>query len=103
MLLPLLKFTDYFLVPVPGFVTSPVAFSFGKDWIDLRWQAPYPPNGETEMYKVEYKLESSWLYSMKKVSANKTCTLWEGSICITLDANDGIMGNEDYSIKVGDI
>jgi len=97
-----LKFTDYFLFPVPGTVISPVAFSFGKDWIHLRWGAPYPPLGELEVYKVEYKLQSSEQYTIKEVSINNTCKLWNGNSCFRLSADDGIAGSEVYNIKVSD-
>ena len=91
-----------FYFPVPGSVISPVAFSFGKDWIHLRWSAPYPPLGEVEVYKVEYKLQSSWSYNVKDVSINKTYKLWDGNICFKLDSSNGIIGNEVYNIKVSD-
>jgi hypothetical protein len=97
-----LKFTDYFLFPVPGTVISPVAFSFGKYWIKLRWGAPYPPLGELEVYKVEYKLQSSERYKIKEVSINNTCKLWDRNICFQLNAGDGINGSEVYNIKVSD-
>jgi hypothetical protein len=97
-----LKFTDYFLFPVPGTVISPVAFSFGKDWISLRWGAPYPPLGELELYKVEYKLQSSERYKRKEVSVNNICKLWNENICFTLNAGDGITDSEVYDIKVSD-
>ena len=90
----------YFLVP--GSVISPVAFSFGKDWIHLRWGAPYPPLGELEVYKVEYKLQSSASYNIKEVSINKTCKLWDGHICFKLNSSNGIIGNEVYNIKVSE-
>ena len=88
--------------PVPGAVISPVAFSFGKDWIHLRWGAPYPPLGELEVYKVEYKLQSSVSYNTKEVSINKTCKLWDGNICVRLNSSDRIVGNEVYNMKVSD-
>ena len=91
-----------FYFPVPGSVIYPVAFSFGNDWIHLRWGAPYPPLGELEVYKVEYKLQSSWSYNVKDVSINKTCKLWDGNICFTLNSSNGIIGNEVYNIKVSD-
>ena len=97
-----LKFTDYFLFPVPRAVISPVAFSFGKDWIDLRWGAPYPPLGELEVYKVEYKLQSSDSFNIKEVSINETCKLWDGNICFRLNSSDGITVSEVYNIKVSD-
>ena len=91
-----------FYYPVPGPVISSAAFSFGKDWIHLRWGAPYPPLGELEVYKVEYKLQSSVSYYIKEVSTNKTCNLWDGNICFRLNSSDGITGNEVYNIKVSD-
>jgi hypothetical protein len=91
-----------FYFPVPGPVISPVAFSFGKDWIHLRWGAPYPPLGELELCKVEYKLKSDWFWHRKEVSINKTCKLWDGNICFNLNSSDGITGNEVYNIKVSD-
>jgi hypothetical protein len=94
--------TDYFLFPVPVSVISPVPFSFGKDWIYLRWGAPYPPLGEVELYKVEYKLESSEWYNIKEVTINDPCKLWNGNICFRLNSSDGITGNEVYNIKVSD-
>lgn len=97
------KIYGLFYFPVPGAVISPVAFSFGKDWISLRWGAPYPPLGELEIYKVEYKVQSSWSYNRKEVSINEMCKLWDGNICLKLDSMDGITGNEFYNIKVSDI
>lgn len=90
------------MFPVSGSVISPVAFSFGKDWIHLRWQAPYPPLGELEIYKVEYKLQSSMEYKVKEVNINKLCKLWDESICLRLNSSDGITGNELYDIQVSD-
>jgi len=97
------KIYGLFYFPVPGAVISPVAFSFGKDWIDLRWGAPYPPLGELEMYKVEYKLKSSGKYNVKEVSINEMCKLWDGNICFGLNSKDGITENEVYNIQVSDI
>ena len=97
-----LKFIDYFLFPVPGVVISPVAFSFGKEWIHLRWGAPYPPLGELEVYKVEYKLHSSEQYNVKEVSIYEMCRLWDGSICFRLNSSHGIAGNKVYDIQVSD-
>jgi hypothetical protein len=98
-----LKLSDCFIFPVPGPVISAVAFSFGKDWIDLRWQAPYPPLGELEIYKVAYKLQYSPVYKIKEVSVTKMCELWNESICFRLDSSsDGITGNKVYDIQVSD-
>jgi hypothetical protein len=88
--------------PVPGSVISAVAFSSGENWIDLRWQAPYPPLGELEVYKVEYKHQYSRSYNMKEVSVKETCMLWDESICFRLGSSDGITGNKTYHIKVSD-
>jgi hypothetical protein len=97
------KIYGLFYFPVPGAVISPVAFSFGKDWIHLRWGAPYPPLGELEIYKVEYKLKSSFFfYIEKEVSVNEMCKLWDGKICFTLNSSHGIAGNKVYDIQVSD-
>jgi hypothetical protein len=96
------KIYGLFYFPVPGAVISPVAFSFGKDWIHLRWGAPYPPLGELEIYKVEYKLEYSVSYRVKDVSINEMCQLYDESICFKLNPSDGITDNEYYDIKVCD-
>jgi len=99
-----LKFTCCFVFIVPGPVISPVAFSFGMDWISLRWEPPYPPHGELEKYKIEYRLLSPYNYMSKEITydAVQECTLWKGKICFSLTASDGIVGNKDYSISVSD-
>jgi hypothetical protein len=91
-----------FYFTVPGAVISPVAFSFGKDWINLRWGPPYPPLGELEIYKLEYKLQSSVWYKEKEVSVNETCALWDGYICFRLNSSDGITEHHTYNIRVSD-
>ena len=97
------KIYGLFYFPVPGAVISPVAFSFGTDWISLRWGAPYPPLGELEIYKVEYKSQYSSSYKIKEVKINEMCNLWHGNICVKLNSEDGIIGNKVYSIQVSDI
>jgi hypothetical protein len=97
------KIYGLFYFPVPGAVISPVAYSFGKDWISLRWGAPYPPLGELEIYKVKYKLQSSVSYKIKEVNINEMCKLWHGNICLRLNSEDGIIGNKVYNIQVSDI
>ena len=96
------KIYGLFYFPVPGTVISPVAFSFGKDWIHLRWGAPYPPLGELEIYKVEYKLHSSAWYNKEEevVSVNEVCKVWDGNICFRLNSTHGIAGNKIYDIWV---
>jgi hypothetical protein len=90
--------------PVPGSVISPVAYSFGENWISLRWKAPYPPHGQLKNYEVEYKLQSDWTYKKKKnvEPHNSKCTFWDGNICFRLSASDGITKNKEYDIRVSD-
>jgi hypothetical protein len=100
--MPFPEFTSLFLFLVPGFVTSPVAFSFGESWIHLRWAPPHPPHGQLEKYKVEYKLQSSYSYTAKEVDINKECILWDGHICFKLAPSHGITADKNYIIRVSD-
>jgi hypothetical protein len=95
-----LKFTNCFLLLVPGPVISPVAFSFGRKWIYLRWAPPYPPNGQVLKYKVEYKRQYLYSYTAKEVDVNKECDLWDGFVCFRLTDSHGIVEDKDYNIKV---
>jgi hypothetical protein len=93
---------SFFIVPGP--VISPVAFAFGRSWIYLRWEAPSPPRGELEKYKVEYKLQSAHSHDLKEAVHNnfEECDYWKGKICFKLNSSDGIIKNSDYIIKVSD-
>lgn len=92
-----------FLFLVPGPVISEAAFSFGQKFIQLRWKRPYPPLGQLEKYKLEYKLRYSNSYMVQEIGIHRKCYFWDEFICAKLNGSHGIAGDKDYDIRVSGI
>ena len=83
------------MIAVPGKVENATAYSYGANWIHLRWSEPYPPTGELEYYEVQYFLDNKkWL---KIVKADEYCFLWKEMICARLD---DLESEVHYTVKV---
>ena len=87
--------SDVFAIAVPNKVRDEKAYSYGADWVYLRWKQPYPPTGEIEKYILKFAGKE------KEVRPDAECELWEGLICGKIEPADKLASGREYYIKVG--
>ncbi|KAJ9575369.1 hypothetical protein L9F63_025680, partial [Diploptera punctata] len=80
----------------PGKVGHAVAYSFGENWIDLRWEEPYPPTGKLQHYEVRYRSGVTEMLS-QTVKTDDYCVLWKKMICTRIG---NLKEYVDYEVKI---